>query len=111
MIFPKAILGHRDLIPPSNNKPDQVRLDQEGLAFDVQDRMVLFRFLGSNWASWYARVKVTGPPGKGSSIVPQGWGLSPNGPRALPYIRGRDYGPYHKAHWAWGHASYTIIYL
>ena len=96
-IFPKVIPGHRDLIPPSNNTLEQVRVDREGLAFDIQDRMVLFRFLGSNWASRYARVKVTGPLGRGSSIVPQGWGSGPNGPGALPHTRGRDYGPYHKA--------------
>ena len=57
--------GNRDLVSSSNHIPNQVKVDQEELAFDVQDRMVLLRFLCSDWASRYVQVKVIGHWGQG----------------------------------------------
>ena len=45
---------------PKQSPPDQVKVDREGLAFDVQDKMVSLWFLGSNWGLRCVWVKVIG---------------------------------------------------
>ena len=83
-IFPKLIPSCRDLVSPSNHTLDQVKVDREGLAFDIQDIVIQLWFLGSDWASRCVRIKVIDLRGTGSGVVSQGQGLRPNGPGALP---------------------------
>ena len=71
-------LYHRAIILPT-----KLKLIERGLAFDVQDRMVSLRFLGSGWASRYVRVEV---------LSQRGWGH-------ISYHKARAQGPYNSPLW------------
>ena len=79
MIFPKAISGCRDLISPSNNTPNQVIVDWEGLTSEVQDGMVSLGFLGLDWALRCVRVKAISQQGQGHTLCHKARAQSPTG--------------------------------
>ena len=60
-------------IPQGNNKPPRFCMpeqSQKGLVMNARDRMVSSSVLGSDWASMSVRIKIIGPTGTGTGIVP-----------------------------------------